>query len=84
VSYLKDKQKMLRDRLRHSTFAYLSEAAARDDARREFADFEIQILHSPHGANPGPKGYRMDFWIDEPGIVRSWERVLFEGLGKNA
>jgi hypothetical protein len=85
VSSLKEK---LADRLRHATHAYLTEDAARHIARTEFADFEILILHSPHDGNPtvGKPGHgaRMDYWIDEPGIVRSWERVLFEGLGRNA
>jgi hypothetical protein len=84
VSSLKEKTKELSDRLRRETHAYLNEAAARNIARREFADFEILILHSPHDANPNIRGHRMDYWIDEPGIIRSWERVLFEGLGKNA
>jgi hypothetical protein len=81
---LKTKEKELSDRLRHSTFAYLTEDAARSDARREFAGFQIAIIHSPHESNPGPAGHRLDYWIDEPGIVRSWERVVFEGLGSKA
>lgn len=79
-----EQEKILRDRLRHATFAYLSEDAARNIARREFADFEIVILHSPHGSNPSVKGHRMDYWIDEIGLVRTWETVLYSGLGKNA
>lgn len=75
---------VLRDRLRHSTFAYLTEEAARNDARREFADFEIIIIHSPNWHNPSVKGHTMDYWIDEPGLVRSWERVLYSGKGRNA
>jgi hypothetical protein len=78
------KEEILSDRLRHATFAYLNEEAARKIARLDFADFEIVILHSPHQANPSVKGYRMDYWIDEPGLVRSWETVLYQGEGKNA
>jgi hypothetical protein len=82
---LKEKTNALRDRLRHATFAYLSEDAARNIARSEFADFEIMILHSPHDANPSVKGFRMDYWIDEPDtMIRSWETELFSGLGRNA
>jgi hypothetical protein len=74
----------LGDRLRRGNFAYLTEEAARTIARQEFASDDILILHSPHYANPSIKGHRMDYWIDEPGIIRSWERVLFQGQGKNA
>lgn len=85
---MKDQRQKLRGKLDHATFAYLNEEAARNIARTEFADFEILIVHSPHDHNPmvGKPGHgaRMDYWIDEPGIVRSWERVLFEGLGRNA
>jgi hypothetical protein len=82
------KADILHDRLRHATFAYLNEEAARHIARKEFADFEILILHSKHDANPTlnirGQTFRLDYWIDEPGLIRSWETVLFEGLGKNA
>lgn len=80
-----NKEKILRDRLRHATFAYLTEEAARNIARSEFSDFNIMILHSPHGGNPSVKGFRMDYWIDEPDtMIRSWETELYSGLGRNA
>lgn len=78
------KEEILADRLRHATFAYLNEEAARNIARREFTDFNIVILYSPHSSNPSVKGRRMDYWIDEPGLVRTWEKVLFEGKGRDA
>jgi hypothetical protein len=78
----------LRDRLRHATFAYLDEATARHVARSEFADYNIIIVHSRHDLNPKlyikGKTFRLDYWIDEPGLVRSWETVLFDGQGKDA
>jgi hypothetical protein len=78
------KEEILKDRLRHASFAYLNEEAARNIARREFADFDIVIVHSPHDGNPSVKGHRMDYWIDQPGLTRSWETVLYEGKGAKA
>lgn len=82
------RERALRDRLRHATFAYLNEDAARDVARKEFADFDIIIVHSQHDANPTltikGKVFHLNYWIDEPGIVRSWETVVFAGLGRDA
>lgn len=82
------KEEILHDRLRHATFAFRNEEAARHIARTDFADLDIIIVHSKHDANPKHiiKGqvFRLDYWIDEPGIVRSWERVVYRGLGANA
>lgn len=79
------KAAILRDMLRHASYAYLNEEAARNIARKEFADYDITIIHSPHGGNPIVNGQRADYWIDEAGtVVRTWERVLFEGYGSEA
>ena len=82
------KEEILYDRLMRGTYAYLNEKAVRQAARDSFADFYVIIVHSKHPANPRItfKGtsFSLDYWIDEPGIVRSWEKVLFEGYGRDA
>lgn len=60
--------------------AFVTEKAARDYASLEMRDRELSIVHSPHANNKAG-----DYFIDAPGsMIRSFEQLLFEGLGRDA
>lgn len=60
-----------------------TEAEARAAAREYFHDADVLIIHSPH-----PENKLGDYWVeckvDLGGFVRSWEKVLFDGVGCDA
>ena len=49
-------------------------------ARAHYPNERVTIIHSPHSSNT-----QGDFFIeDDYAFVRSWEKVCYKGLGKNA
>lgn len=66
--------------------AFPTEEAAREYAREHHKTDEIMVLHSAHNFNPkNENGERWDYFIEPSDtFVRSWEKVLFTGKGKNA
>lgn len=83
-----DKQQADHSDPRVIAIAFLTEHGARYSARTKRADEKIVILHSPHDANPRDDerpDWRADYFVLEAdAMVRSWERVLYEGLGRDA
>jgi hypothetical protein len=59
-----------------------TEADARKAARHYFANIEVLVIHSPHKDNK-----LGDYWVEEAErstFVRSWEIVLYQGVGCRA
>lgn len=62
--------------------AFLTEAGAREAARREWTNDQIVIVYSPHQLNPSDEQGRGDYFIEPAGgMIRTGETVLFNGRG---